>query len=144
MTTTVDEMIANKLCWHKTVVFPSTPLSVLATMSDDVLRNFIVWNNEKARDDVDERIKMRMELEDWETENGQDALYWSMRVERDRELMLLSKYVGDADTARNVLLKRIESKYEWRFLKSELTDKINQMKSDVFANINDDDDDDFQ
>jgi hypothetical protein len=141
MTTTVDEMIANKLCWHRTVVFPSTPLSVLATMSDDVLRNFIVWNNEKARDDVDERIKMRMELEDWETENGQDALYWSMRVERDRELMLLSKYVGDSDTARNVLLKRIESKYEWRFLKSELTDKINQMKSDVFANINDDDDD---
>jgi hypothetical protein len=141
MTTTVDEMIANKLCWHRTVVFPSTPLSVLATMSDDVLRNFIVWNNEKARNDVDERIKMRMELEDWETENGQDALYWSMRVERDRELMLLSKYVGDSDTARNVLLKRIESKYEWRFLKSELTDKINQMKSDVFANINDDDDD---
>jgi hypothetical protein len=141
MTTTVDEMIANKLCWHRTVVFPSTPLSVLATMSDDVLHNFIVWNNEKARDDVDERIKMRMELEDWETENGQDALYWSMRVERDRELMLLSKYVGDSDTARNVLLKRIESKYEWRFLKSELTDKINQMKSDVFANINDDDDD---
>ena len=141
MTTTVDEMIANKLCWHREVVFPSTPLSVLATMSDDVLRNFIVWNNEKARDDVDERIKMRMELEDWETENGQDALYWSMRVERDRELMLLSKYVGDSDTARNVLLKRIESKYEWRFLKSELTDKINQMKSDVFANINDDDDD---
>lgn len=141
MTTTVDEMIANKLCWHRTVVFPSTPLSVLATMSDDVLRNFIVWNNEKARDGVDGRIKMRMELEDWETENGQDALYWSMRVERDRELMLLSKYVGDSDTARNVLLKRIESKYEWRFLKSELTDKINQMKSDVFANINDDDDD---
>jgi hypothetical protein len=141
MTTTVDEMIANKLCWHRTVVFPSTPLSVLATMSDDVLRNFIVWNNEKARDGVDGRIKMRMELEDWETENGQDALYWSMRVERDRELMLLSKYVGDSDTARNVLLKRIESKYEWRFLKSELTDKINQMKSDVFADINDDDDD---
>jgi hypothetical protein len=141
MTTTVDEMIANKLCWHRTVVFPSTPLSVLATMSDDVLRNFIVWNKEKASDSVFARIKMRTELEDWETENGQDALYWSMRVERDRELMLLSKYVGDAETALNVLRKRIESKYEWRFLKSELTDKINQMKSDVFANINDDDDD---
>lgn len=141
MTTTPDQILANKLWWHKTVVFPSMPLSVLATMSDDVLHNFYVWNNEKMRDNVDKRIKMRTELEDWETENGQDALYWSMKTECDRELMLFYKYVSDSDTALSVIRKRIESKYEWRFLKSELTDKINQMKSDVFANINDDDDD---
>jgi hypothetical protein len=141
MKTKADQTLADKFCWHKTVVFPSMPLSVLATMSDDVLYNFYVWNSEKMRDNVDKRIKMRTELEDWEKENGQDSLYWSMKIECDRELMLFYKFVADSDTALNALRKRIESKHEWRFLKSELTDKINQMKSDVFANINDDDDD---
>lgn len=114
-----DFEIAEKLSWHKQVVFPITKMDTLGSMSDDTLQNFIYYCSKLMNDDADIRKARQSELEDWEKENGQDALYWDMKVYCDRETLSVASTVVDRERAIALLRKRIENAVKFRFLKSQ-------------------------
>ena len=127
---TYDLDIAEKLSWHKQVVFPLINIETLGSMSDDTLQNFISYCSKLMSDDADIRKEQQSELDDWEKENGQDALYWNMKVYCDRETLSVACTVVDRERAIALLRKRIENTVNFRFMKPQ----------DIFP---DDEDDDF-
>lgn len=115
-----DVALAEKLCWHKTALFPRMSLKVFATMSDKVLNNFAFVVSKQLANSADKRKTLFSELEEWEKENGQDALYWSIKVEFDRELLVAAMMVIDRQNAVELIRKRIVGNAEWRWLNSHL------------------------
>lgn len=115
-----DSALAEKLYWHRTALFPSMSLRMFAKMNDEVLSNFVKVTSKQIVKGSDKRKKMLQEIEDWEKENGQDALYWAMKVEFDRELAIVAKMVIDRGNAFDLIRERMVANAEWRWLKSEL------------------------
>lgn len=125
-----DSALAEKLCWHKTALFPSMSLRMFAKMNDEVLKNFATVTSKALEKGSDKRKAMCAELDEWEKENGQDALYWSMKVEFDRELLVAAKMLIDRQTAVELIRERIVANAEWRWLKSELDEDEEDDKED--------------
>ena len=127
-----DLALAEKLCWHKTALFPAMPLRMFAKMNDEVLSNFATVTSKHLLKGSDKRKAMCAELEEWEKENGQDALYWSMKVEFDRELLIAARMVIDRQTAMELIRERIVANAEWRFLRSHLDDIDDDIDNEDF------------
>ena len=82
---------------------------------------------------ADARKARLSELEEWEKENGQDALYWAMKVICDKDTLYVGFLVGQRTIGVAIFRKRIEYKSKLRFMRSEMSD-------DIFPDTDDDDD----
>jgi hypothetical protein len=128
-----DLAVAEKLSWHKQVVFRVLNTESFAYMNDETLYNFIKYQTHVLNKGADARKARLSELEEWEKENGQDALYWAMKVICDKDTLYVGFLVGSRTRGIAIFRKRIEYNAKLRFMKSELSDDIPW----------DDEDDDF-
>ena len=122
--------IAENLSWHKQVVFPLVSSKSFSFMDDETLYNFTKYNTKVLNDGADARKARLSELEEWEKENGQDALYWAMKVVCDNDTLRAACLVGNRSQAFAIIKKRIEYKAKLRFMKSQ--DIFPDTDEDVF------------
>lgn len=123
-----DLAVAEKLSWHKQVVFPVVKSESFAYIDDETLYNFIKYQTEVLDKGADVRKARLSELEEWEKENGQDALYWAMKIICDNDTLFVGYLVGNRSKGVAVFRKRIEQRAKLRFMKSQ----------DIFPDIDDD------
>ena len=119
-----DLAIAEKLSWHKQVVFPTLKRESFAYMDDETLYNFIKYQTHVLNKGADARKARLSELEEWEKENGQDALYWAMKVICDKDALYVAFLVGQRTIGVAIFRKRIEYKSKLRFMRSEMSEDI--------------------
>lgn len=113
-----------ELSWHKQIVMPTFRTTTLGAMSDNTLQVFVSWTEKTLKESTDLRLAKQSQLEQYEHENGQDALWWLIKAEYDAEIMWVAYLVGNKTKAINLLRKRIENKVKYRWMKSELNDDI--------------------
>ena len=89
-------------------------------MDDETLHVFVSWIEKTLEKTTDKRLVKQRELEQYEHDNGQDALYWLIKAEYDAEIMFASYLVGSKIKAKSFILNRIENKTKYRWMKSEL------------------------
>lgn len=111
--------IAENLSWHKQVVFTVVKSESFAYMDDETLYNFIKYQTEVLDKGADVRKARLSELELWEKENGQDALYWAMKVVCDNDTMFVAHLIGNRSKGIAVFKKRIECNAKLHFMKSQ-------------------------
>jgi hypothetical protein len=93
-------------------------------MSDNTLQVFVSWIEKTLKENTDKRLAKQSELEQYEHENGQDALYWLIKAEYDAEIMWVAYLVGNKTKAKNLLCRRIENDARYRWMKSEVNGDI--------------------
>ena len=116
--------IAENLSWHKQVVFPVLKSESFAYMDDETLYNFIEYQTDVLNKGADVRKARLSELEEWEKENGQDALYWAMKVICDNDTLFVGHLVGNRSKGVAIFRKRIEYNAKLRFMRPEMSDDI--------------------
>jgi hypothetical protein len=124
MSTDTYDLTIAELSWHKQIVFPTFRASTLGRMDDETLHVFVSWIEKTLKETTDKRLVKQRELEQYEHDNGQDALYWLIKAEYDAEIMFASYLVGNKTKAKSFILNRIENKARYRWMKSELSDDI--------------------
>ncbi len=113
-----------ELSWHKQIVMPTFRTTTLGSMDDETLHVFVSWIEKTLKETTDRRLAKQQELEQYEHENGQDAFWWLLKAEYDAEIMFASYLVGNKTKAKSFILRRIENKAKYRWMKSELSDDI--------------------
>jgi hypothetical protein len=116
--------IAKEFSWHKQVVFPLVSSKSFSFMDDETLYYFTKYNTKLLNDGADARNARLSELEEWEKENGQDALYWAMKVVCDKDTLKAACLVANRSQAFVIIKKRIEYRAKLRFMKSEVNGDI--------------------
>jgi|688.fasta_scaffold01850_8 hypothetical protein len=118
------DLAVAELSWHKQIVMPTFRTTTLGAMSDNTLQVFVSWIEKTLKENTDKRLAKQSELEQYEHENGQDALYWLIKAEYDAEIMWVAYLVGNKTKAKNLLCRRIENDARYRWMKSEVNGDI--------------------